>query len=63
MIQSYGIFQVLRGSGPCVFQVLGLGRTLGASLQLDWTIGLDNWVGQLDGTTGWDNRLGQHPKL
>jgi hypothetical protein len=30
-----------------------LGRTLGASLQLDWTTGLDNWIGQLDWTTGW----------
>jgi hypothetical protein len=24
-----------------------LGRTLGASLQLDWTTGLDNWMGKL----------------
>jgi hypothetical protein len=28
-----------------------LGRTLGASLQLDWTTGLDNWIGQLDEIT------------
>jgi hypothetical protein len=31
---------------PHIFPVLVLGRTLGVSLQLDWTVRLDNRIGQ-----------------